>query len=58
VEWLASIGESVDVFIIIGSDRVPINVKSVTSNIVDDEDAIIQIDVKYTLSNERINQIG
>ena len=58
VEWLSSIGESVDVFIMIGADRVPINVKSVTSNIVDEDDVIIQIDIKYTLSNERINQIG
>ena len=58
VEWLSSIGESVDVFIMIGTDRVPINVKSVTSNIVDEDDVIIQIDIKYTLSNERINQIG
>lgn len=58
VEWLSSIGESIDVFIMIGADRVPINVKSVTSNIVDEDDVIIQIDIKYTLSNERINQIG
>lgn len=58
IEWLSEIGESVDVFIMIGTDRVPINVKSVTTNIVDEDDVVVQIDIKYTLSNERINQIG
>jgi hypothetical protein len=58
VQWLAEIGESVDVFIMIGTDRVPISVKSVTSNIQNDEEGIFQISVKYTLSNERIIQLG
>tara|TARA_R110000751_G_scaffold269883_1_gene369580 strand:+ start:54 stop:1226 length:1173 start_codon:yes stop_codon:yes gene_type:complete len=58
VEWLAEIGESVDVYIMIGTDRVAINVKSVTTNIVDEDDVVVQINIKYTLSNERINQIG
>jgi hypothetical protein len=58
VAWLAEIGESVDTSIMIGTDRVPINVKSVSSEIANDSDATIQISVKYTLANERISQLG
>lgn len=58
VQWLAEIGESVDVYIMIGTDRVPINVKSVSSDIQNDADGIFQISVTYTLANERILQLG
>jgi hypothetical protein len=58
VQWLAEIGESVDVSIIIDGARVPINVRSVTSSIQNNEEPIVQISVKYTLANERILQRG
>jgi len=58
IEWLAEIGESVDVSIIIDGARVPINVRSVSSNIQNDEDGVYQISVKYVLANERILQLG
>jgi len=58
VEWLAEIGESVDVYIIKNSERIPINVKRVTSEIVNDDDVVVQMAVKFTLANERINQLG
>jgi len=58
VEWLAEIGESVDVSIMVGTDRIPINVLSVTSEIENLDDVSVQMTVKYTLANERINQLG
>jgi hypothetical protein len=58
IQWLAEIGESVDVSIIIDGVRVPINVKSVSSSIQNDEEGMYQLSVKYTLANERILQLG
>ena len=58
IEWLSEIGESVDVFVMDGTDRVPINVKSVQSKIYNDAEGIFQFSLKYTMSNKRINQIG
>jgi hypothetical protein len=58
IQWLAEIGESVDVSIIIDGVRVPINVKSVSSNIQNDEEGVYQLSVKYTLANENILQLG
>jgi hypothetical protein len=58
ITWLAEIGESVDVSIIMDGARVPINVRGVSSNIENNEDGIYQIAIKYTLANERILQLG
>jgi hypothetical protein len=58
IAWLAEIGESPDVFIMSGTDRIPINVKSVTRTIIDDDKLIKQISIKYVMSNPRINQDG
>lgn len=55
VEWLAEIGESVDVKI---DGGIPINVKSVTSTIEDVDNLVYQIAVTYTMANKRINQLG
>jgi hypothetical protein len=58
INWLAEIGESVDVYVMIGTDRVPVNVTGVSSNIDNSEDGIYQIAIKYRLANERIIQLG
>jgi len=58
VDWLAEIGESVDVKIIKGGEVIPVNVTNITSTIEDSERVITQISVKYHLSNKRINQLG
>jgi len=58
ITWLAEISESVDAYVMVGTDRVSINIVSVTSNIDNNQDGIFQLSVKYTMANERINQIG
>ena len=56
--WLAEIGETVDAFIMVGADRVPVNIVSVTPLVLNEEEQVYQISVKYTLANERILQLG
>jgi len=62
IEWLAEIGESVDVRIqetINGAKEIiPVNVKNISSKIVDTENGVYQLKVEYVLSNQRINLIG
>jgi len=58
VEWLAEIGESVDVKIIKGGEVIPVNVKKVTTTIEDSERAVSQISITFEEANKRINQIG
>lgn len=58
IAWIAEVGESVDVFIIEDGERIPVNVKSVSSTIENSDRVVHQINIKYTLSNKRINQIG
>lgn len=58
VEWLAEIGESVDVYIYENSEFIPIVVKSVESEIENTENIKTQISVTYELANKRISQLG
>ena len=58
IEWLAEIGESVDVKIIKGGEVIPVNVTNITSTIEDSERTPSQIAITFEEANKRINQIG
>lgn len=58
IEWLAEIGESVDVKIVKDSEVIPVNVTKVTSTIEDSERIPSQISITFEEANKRINQIG